>query len=57
MPSLFLAENSLLRICLPISVLGDVHGQYPDFKEALRITGVAPFTRLLFLGDYVDRGI
>ena len=40
----------------PITVAGDLHGQYNDFRELLRIAPELPAGKLLFLGDYVDRG-
>lgn len=50
------AEPNLLRLKDPVTVVGDIHGQYYDMLKLLDVGGDPDTTQYLFLGDYVDRG-
>lgn len=53
---LFSKESNLLELESPFYIFGDIHGQYSDLLRFLEMIELPPKTKLLFLGDYVDRG-
>jgi len=53
---LFKNESNLLYIQDPLTVVGDIHGQYHDLIKILEVGGNPEKTKYLFLGDFVDRG-
>lgn len=52
----FKKEGNLVQVQDPITVVGDIHGQYYDLVKLLTIGGNPEETKYMFLGDFVDRG-
>ncbi|KAK0415759.1 hypothetical protein QR680_012104 [Steinernema hermaphroditum] len=53
---IIMQEGSLVEVEVPIKVIGDIHGQYQDMHKLFDLIGRVPNERMIFLGDYVDRG-
>lgn len=49
---LLMRESNVVHVKAPITVVGDIHGQFYDLIEIFRIGGYCPDTNYLFLGSY-----
>ena len=48
---LLMKESNVVHIAAPVTVVGDIHGQFFDMIEIFKIGGFCPNTNYLFLGE------
>lgn len=54
---LFMEESNVQPVAAPVTICGDIHGQFFDLIEMLFPKGgEPPSTSYIFIGDFVDRG-
>ncbi|KAG2198982.1 Metallo-dependent phosphatase [Mucor mucedo] len=53
---LLMEESNIQPVQSPVTVCGDIHGQFYDLLELFNVGGDVKDTNYIFMGDYVDRG-
>lgn len=53
---LLMEESNVQPVMSPVTIVGDIHGQFFDLINLFKAGGWPPETSYIFLGDFVDRG-